>query len=200
MQNIPYIHKYFPHINKEKRNELKIDTIGLYSISPPKNAEIITNYVKKYFKNSNIIVTDAMAGVGGNSLSFATSLYHVNAIEIDEERFYYLAYNIGLFSKTNVLCINENYLNIMHKLKQDVIFIDPPWGGKNYKNANKMTIDIDNISLENICNNIYENKLCSMLILKLPLNYDVGNFGESIKKYMKIEILQKILILLFIFD
>lgn len=27
--------------------------------------------------------------------------------------------------------------------KQDVIFIDPPWGGKNYKENNKMIINID---------------------------------------------------------
>jgi len=194
--SINYVHKYFPFISKEKRDNLKIDPIGLYSISTPKNAEIITGYIKKYYKNSNVVVTDAMAGVGGNTLSFASALYHVNAIELDESRSFFLISNLSLYKQNNVLCINADYFTIMHRLKQDIIFLDPPWGGKSYKDSESMTIQIGERTLESICDEIYENKLCSMLLLKLPLNYDIDTFSIPMKQIMIVERLQKILIII----
>lgn len=192
---VSYLHKYFPSICKEKRSLLRYDEIGLYSISPPKNAYIITSYIMRYFKGNNVIVTDAMAGLGGNTLSFANYLYRVNAIECDEERFKHLVSNIGLYSSANVVCLNANYLSIMYKIQQHVIFLDPPWGGKNYKDSDNMIIEINNISLSTICNDIYDNKLCMLLLLKLPLNYNIASFSDKIKNNMHVEKLQKILII-----
>lgn len=193
--HVSYLHKYFPSICKEKRSLLKYDDVGLYSISPPKNAYIITSHILRYFKDNNIIVTDAMAGLGGNTLSFANYLYRVNSIEYNEERFKYLVSNVGLYSSANVVCLHANYLNVMYKLQQHVIFLDPPWGGKNYKENEKMIIEINDISLNTICDDIYENKLCMLLLLKLPLNYDIDTFSDKIKNNMHIERLPKILII-----
>lgn len=193
--HVSYLHKYFPSICKEKRALLQYDEIGLYSISPPKNAYIITTFVTRHFKDSNVIVTDAMAGLGGNMMSFANHLYHVNAIECDVERFKHLVSNINLYSIANVVCLNVDYLTVMHKIKQHVIFMDPPWGGKNYKETDNMIIEINDIPLHEICKDIYDNKLCLLLLLKLPLNYDINSFSESIKENMKFEKLAKILII-----
>ena len=84
----------------------------------------------------------------------------------------------------------------MHRLKQDIIFLDPPWGGKSYKDSESMTIQIGERTLESICDEIYENKLCSMLLLKLPLNYDINTFSIPMKQIMIVERLQKILIII----
>lgn len=192
--NTPYVHKYFPPIFKEYRNLLSYDHIGLYSITPPKSAYIITSYVLKYYRDTNIVVTDAMAGLGGNTLSFSENLYYVNSIEYDLPRFYSLVSNVSLYKRKNVLCIHANYLKIMTLLKQDIIFMDPPWGGKNYKENDKMTINIDGRDLSNICNEIFDKRLCSMLLLKLPLNYDVATFSDKLKSNMKLQRLPKILI------
>lgn len=197
-KQISYLHKYFPYIDKNKRSQIKYDDVGLYSISPPKTANIITNYVMKYFTNNNVIITDAMSGIGGNTLSFADSLYYVNAIEYDEHRFYDMISNVSLFNKGNVLCINEDYLDVMRRLKQDIIFMDPPWGGKSYKDSEKMTIDIGSVSLSDICSIIIDEKLCSMLLLKLPLNYDIDSFNTEMKKSMVIEKLPKIMVIIYI--
>ena len=196
--DIPYLHKYFPYLDKKYRDKLKYDVIGLYSISPPKNADIITSYILQYYKNTNIVITDAMAGLGGNVLSFATSLYYVNAIECDEVRYRHMVSNISLFNKENVLCLNVDYLSVMHTLKQDVIFMDPPWGGKSYKDTDVMSIEINGIPFEQICAEIYDKKLCSMLLLKLPLNYNIDNFCNTLKEKMVIERLPKIQIIILI--
>ena len=194
--DISYLQKYFPYLHKKYRSQLKYDEVGLYSISPPKNADIITTYIMQYYKDTNIVVTDAMSGLGGNVLSFASSLYYVIAIEYDEQRYKHLVSNVSLFNKENVLCLNVDYLTVMRQLKQDVIFLDPPWGGKSYKDTDLMSIDIGGIPFEQICNDIFEEKLCSMLLLKLPLNYDIDSFSDNIKNKIIVERLPKILIII----
>ena len=192
-----FIYKYFPFINKCKYEDLKIDDIGLYSISTPKNADIISRLIKKHINKENIIITDAMAGVGGNTLSFSSFFYYVISIELDKTRFNYLTSNINVYSKTNILCIQNDYLNIMNKLKQDVIFLDPPWGGRTYKEHETISLTINDIMLEDISEIIRLEKICSLLVLKLPLNYDTSNFSDGLKENMIIDRLPKMLIVLF---
>jgi 16S rRNA G966 N2-methylase RsmD len=196
--SINYIYKYFPFIPKCKYSQLKIDEVGMYSISTPKNADIISKLIKKNFFAQNIIVTDAMAGVGGNSLSFASNFYFVNSIELDVKRFSYLVSNIDLYRKDNVLCIKGNYLDLMHKVYQDVIFMDPPWGGKSYKDFEDLSIELNGRTLESICEEIRIAKLCKMIVLKLPLNYNLDKFGPEIKEFMQIEELKKMMVVVFL--
>lgn len=196
--SISYIYKYFPFISKTKYSQLKIDDVGMYSISTPKNAEIISKLIKKNFFAQNIIVTDAMAGVGGNTLSFASNFYYVNAIELDTRRFNYLVSNVDLYSKDNVLCLQGDYLELMHKVYQDVIFMDPPWGGKSYKDFEEISLEINGRTLESICEEIRIAKLCRMIILKLPLNYNLDKFGPELKEYMQVEELKKMMVVVFL--
>ena len=139
-----------------------------------------------------------MAGVGGNTLSFSSFFYYVNAIELETKRFNYLISNLDLYNKTNILCYNGNYLDIMYKIKQDVIFLDPPWGGKSYKDLEEISIMIGNLTLESLCDQIRLEKICKILILKLPLNYNIMNFSNELKNNMEIEKLQKMIIIVFV--
>ena len=196
--SINYIYKYFPFISKYKYSQLKIDDIGMYSISTPKNADIISKVIKKNFFAQNIIVTDAMAGVGGNTLSFSSNFYFVNAIEYDTRRFGYLVSNLNLYSKENVLCIKGDYMDLMHKIFQDVIFIDPPWGGKSYKDFEEISLEINGQTLESICEEIRNANLCKMIVLKLPLNYNLDKFSPELKEFMQVEELKKMMIIVFL--
>jgi 16S rRNA G966 N2-methylase RsmD len=195
---INYIYKYFPYISKLQHNKLKIDDVGLYSISTPKNADIVSKIIKKNFFSQNIIITDAMAGVGGNTLSFSSFFYYVNAIEIDTKRFNYLVSNISLYDRLNVLCIKGDYLDLIYKIYQDVIFMDPPWGGKNYKELETVSLTIGDHTLEELCERIRNDKICKMIILKLPLNYDIDKFSDKLKEYMQVEMLPKMMVLVFL--
>lgn len=195
-----YVYKYFPYIDKYKYDNLKIDEIGLYSISTPKNADYISKLIRKHIKKENIIITDAMAGVGGNTLSFSSFFYYVISIELDLIRFNYLVSNINLYMKTNTICINGDYMDLLYKIQQDVIFLDPPWGGKTYKEHETITLTINEIPLEEISEMIRKDKLCKLLVLKLPLNYDTCNFSNELKENMIIDKLAKMLIILFIIN
>ena len=81
----------------------------------------------------------------------------------------------------------------------NVVFIDPPWGGVEYKNADLLQLKLGNMSLEELILDIlhkyssslvncepkfieYNNYNNKFIILKLPKNYDIENFFYFIKK------------------
>jgi 16S rRNA G966 N2-methylase RsmD len=180
---------FFPANN----DKILIDAIGKYSISLPDKTQIITNLIEKHINSTDITITDAMACIGGDTLSFSQRFAKVNAIEFDKIRFDYLKHNMELFNCKNIEYYNEDYLKLITKLKQDVIYIDPPWGGPEYKVKKSIKIKIGETKLEDICDQIIEKKLCKLLVLKLPYNYDLIELKfHDIKMF----VLNKILIIL----
>jgi hypothetical protein len=169
--------KLFPK-NEKNSNNMKLlsDEIGRYSISLPKDAEIITSLVEYHINklellSKDLIITDSTAGIGGNTISFSKKFKNVNSIEIDKKRFEFLKNNINYYNLENVNLVNCNYLNIMENLIQDIIFMDPPWGGRGYKKKSSLTLKLSGIPLEDICTKL--KKLTKILVLKLPLNYNL---------------------------
>ena len=166
-------------------NELKFDTEGLYSLTKPLQADYISDLIKNTYisnyHNKDIIITDATAGVGGNSISFAEHFTKVNCIEINEYRFNCLKENLKKFNLYNTVLYHDNFINLFFKLESDIVFIDPPWGGPNYKYKHNLRLKLSNIYLEDLCLMLKNNK---MIVLKLPLNYQLDYF----KKYFNLKI------------
>jgi len=184
-----YKPEYFPAHN----DKILIDEVGKYSISKPGKAKLIANLIYQNIQSRDITVTEGMACVGGDTLALSRTFKQVNAIELDKTRYEYLQHNMKLFDRKNIEYYNESYLEIFKKLKQDVVYLDPPWGGPDYKNLKTVKIKFGETKLEDLCQEIIENKLCKLLVLKLPYNYDI----EEFKKYnIKTYDLQKILVLM----
>jgi 16S rRNA G966 N2-methylase RsmD len=190
---------YFPKLyNDDDYNKLQIDNVGKYSITIPKIAEIISDIIFKLFNHNDIIITDCTAGVGGNVFSFANKFKFVNAIELDKSRFDMLQNNIKIYDLKNIMCYNLDCLDIIKSLNQDVIFIDPPWGGKDYKSEQNIKLTLGNINIEYIINILFDNKICKYAVLKLPFNYDINFIKNTINEDKKIIIhkLYKMLIII----
>jgi len=177
--------KLFPKLKNNNIDDkaLMTDDVGRYSISLPKDAEIITSLIECHISkfnisNNNVIITDATAGIGGNTISFSKKFSKINSIEIDKNRYSYLRNNIDFFCLKNVNLINCDYTKIMENIIQDVVFIDPPWGGRNYKKKKNLTLHLSDISLEIICQRL--KKFTKMVVLKLPLNYDIEGLVKPI--------------------
>ena len=183
--------KLFPYISdKDKINELKIDNDSIHYISIRDVAENITSIINSHlkelnFNNNNMVITDATAGVGGNTISFCRNFKKVNAIEIDDIRFNYLENNLNVYNFTNFNLYNDSCLNVLNKIYHDIVFIDPPWGGKFYKSHNKLILELDNVKLENICNNLLNDQIVKispkLIVLKIPKNYDLSHFNNNIR-------------------
>jgi hypothetical protein len=70
--------------------------------------------------------------------------------------------------------LNKNYEEVFNKLKQDIIYLDPPWGGKDYKYKKSVDLNIGNLSLKNIVNKIINKKLSRYIFIKVPFNCNIN--------------------------
>jgi len=194
---------FFPDMQNK---HILMDDVSKYSITLPDKAEIISEIIKKNYQLKypddnldELTITDAMACIGGNTLSFSTCFKNVNANELNTTRFQYLVHNMKQYEKTNILFYNDNYLNIIHKLKQHIVFIDPPWGGPIYKSQYKMDImiqydqenqeeniisEIKEVRLDEMIDNIFLDPMTKMIVYKLPTNHNIDNFKKYNYKMM----------------
>jgi len=169
------MNKFFPF--NENFNKLKYDIEGLWSITLPNDADIISNIVFNNINDNNKIIIDAMASIGGNTISFSKFFKNIISIEINEKRYNILKNNLECYNIYNVILINDNCINKLN-IDYDIIFFDPPWGGPGYKSKKKINIKIDDYTLYDIIK-IIKNKNKNILIyFKLPYNYDVDEFNE----------------------
>ena len=63
------------------------------------------------------------------------------SIEKNEIHYNLLKNNIEILNIDNIKLINDDFINYINlnniNEKYDLLFIDPPWGGPNYKNRRK---------------------------------------------------------------
>ena len=69
----------------------------------------------------------------------------------------------------------------MYTFQQDLVFIDPPWGGSNYKKEENLTLTLDNVNVLDIINNIYH--FTRYVALKVPNNFDITQISENFWNY-----------------
>ena len=171
--------KFFPKDKDINFRNLKMSNIGSYSITDPETAQIISDIIKKFFKDNNITVTDANGNMGGNTINFAQNFNKVNSVEIIPKHCDILKNNITeykLENKIQVIC--KDYLDVMLELKQDVVFFDPPWGGKDYKKIHTMNLELDNINIIDIINAI--KAVTKIVVIRVPFNYDIVGFLRKV--------------------
>lgn len=201
----------FPPITDDKLSQLMIDDESIKYITFTSSAQEITNIImnslldfpctpcsnnddekKKWNskipnqKMKKLVVTEMTAGVGGNVLNFAKYFKYVNAIEIDPVRYNYLNKNIKLYGYDNVNCYNNDSLDLLIEkddIVQDIIFFDPPWGGKDYKLFDKLRLTFGPYSIENVCRILFQKQHNKMIVMKLPNNYDYDFMNEELKYY-----------------
>ncbi len=177
---IDKIKKSFPTTIKNIE-DIQMTTEGLYSVSGTHASKHLCNLIKKFFKNRmNLIITDATANNGSDTIMLAQNFDTINAIEKDEINFNVLKHNISLYDLKNINLFNASLLDIIPTIKQDVIYIDAPWKTtheENYKLSNCLKLYIDNKEISEILK-IYK-KYCKLFIFKVPINYDFTNFIQK---------------------
>lgn len=171
---------------KKEDNDIKLkgDTEGMFSLSYKEDADILSNIIKDKF--GDIKILDSTSGIGGNAISFGLHFSNLIAIEINKERFKYLENNIKVFN-INATLYNDDMLNHLNN-DYDLIFIDPPWGGPNYKLEKLISLSLGNIKLKDLTQKIKE--LNKIIVYKLPFNYNLNEFSiynyeiHKIKNYL----------------
>jgi len=170
-----------PCNNESLYKKIKVDQESISYITKPYFAEIIVDLINKHIKKynlSSIHIVDMTACVGGDTISFSKNFNSVTAFEIDNNRYDSLINNITVYGLTNIKTYNVNVLSALHLMPQfDIVYMDPPWGGNDYKNVRNLRLTLSDIPIESIVINVFnENKMkCvpKLMVLKLPKNYDV---------------------------
>lgn len=127
-------------------------------------------------------VTDASAGCGGLACELVSSgLFEaVTAVEINQHR----AQNLTLSnmeaaarhhcSATPYRVIVGDYTETMHNLRQDVVFFDPPWGGKDYRHASDVVLGLSKWHLADIIVALWRHRRVSgtrFVVFAAPWNF-----------------------------
>ncbi len=171
------------YVEKYKKSHLKITDKGLYSITKPLDAQWISEQILKEFNGLKInTIIDGTAGVGGNVISFAKYFKNVIGIELNKIHYQVLKENIGLLDLKNVQLHNDNiltYYEYIEECDKSIFFIDPPWGGRKYKNFKNFVLKLGKYYIYEFIELLYKNGF-KYIVLKAPLNLNVNLIIQNI--------------------
>lgn len=103
---------------------------------------------------------------------------HINSIELDPVNFKVLSNNVkNVYKLSNVDLFKGDSLEYLNKLTQDIVYIDAPWGGTDYKKNKQMELYMSNLNMGEIFNKFKSH--AKLFIYKLPKNYDFTNFIQT---------------------
>ena len=174
------IKKTYPEVPNIDMSKLKISEVGKYSTSQVNGAKQLVYYINRYCKIFDIddcnrlTITDGTGNNGSDTIYLALHFSHVNSIEKDPNEYKILKNNVDTYKLKNVNLFNDSTLNLIKILKQDIVYIDAPWGGVSYKDHKRVRLYMDDKEISQIyLNNKNHAKL---FIFKVPKNYDFNNF------------------------
>ena len=156
-----------------------------YSSLLPKHVKQVERVFKDWFViKKDILIIDATSHIGVDSIHFANMFTKskIHSYEINKNTFDLLEKNIKEFEKQEqIKAFNDSFLNASID-KAYFIYIDAPWGGKNYKDTamGKFELYLDNINIKEIARRLLVNKKTKTVVLKVPANYnfsDLNNFS-----------------------
>lgn len=179
----------FLHIDDVDYSKLKITDEGSYSITRRKDAERIIGLMKYVIGElKHKTITDATGCVGGDTLHFAKNYKFVHSIELNKDNFEALHNNVQLYKFDNVALHNGDATKLFN-WKSDVLYIDPPWGGPQYKEGKNLDLHFSDKRLDQWLEEILlRRNRPEYIFLKLPYNYNFNRLNflsnvEYIKPY-----------------
>jgi len=189
LQKINECKHYVLNVPYGLRQHLQLDDEARYSLTVGKLAKlqsyIISDCVTECKMNPwRCRITDGTASVGGNVIAFADFFYNINAIELDKNRAQMLLSNVKLLNLSHKVTVWHgdcaNTTEVAQNMTQDVLFLDPPWLGPDYKKHAKLSLFLSGKSLRQVC--IEWAPRTRIIALKLPINFDYNEFFHESEK------------------
>ncbi|XP_046732306.1 trimethylguanosine synthase isoform X1 [Silurus meridionalis] len=170
---------------------VKLDHEGWFSVTPEKIAEHIAQRVQ--VESQTLVIVDAFCGVGGNAIQFALAGNAVIAIDIDPVRLALAQHNAAVYGVSERIdFIQADFLQVASRLRADVVFLSPPWGGPEYLSADvfniKTMMSPDGFEIFRLAKMISEN-----IVYFLPRNADMEQIASLAGPGGKVEVEQNFL-------
>ncbi len=183
---------FFPSQSGINTRNIKIFDISTYSITLPRESNKICSTIKDLFKGifdysendiDDLTITDAIANVGGTTLSFSKNFRLVNSIEKQEVIFEALKHNCeNVYKRKNIKFYLGNPEKLLNKIKQDIIYIDPPLEGFHYRSYDKINLTLNKKNIFTIIRELYNNNKALLFVIKCPFNLDYNTFMNDFEK------------------
>ena len=172
----------YDELNQIEKERLIFTEDSLYSSSRLKGSKRLIDVINKYYENNfDITITDGTSNIGTDAINLATIYKNINAVEISVLNHKALSNNIEVFNLQDKVRPYNNDINIQIKeLKQDIIYIDAPWGGKEYKNDKNINLYLGDVEITDF---YLDNKdRADTFIFKVPFNYNFERLYKNVKK------------------
>jgi 16S rRNA G966 N2-methylase RsmD len=191
------------YLSKSEIDQLQIDDVGLFSITPAKDANRMSTLCANLdgmhpsILGRKPVITDGCACVGGNVLSFALSglFAEVNGVEFDEARARMLEHNVAVIRDRAQIPVNTftgSYNDLMQTLSQDIVFLDPPWGGPDYKKQQIVHLFLAEKHLVKIIYDLHSHSDTKYVVWKAPKNFALAYASEKIQHFgLQVKVLEK---------
>lgn len=154
-------------------SKLQTTEEGSYSITRRRDAEHIIQIIKNAVLDCETkSITDATGCIGGDTLNFAAVFEKVHSIELNIDNYEALKNNVGVYGFTNITLYHGDCTEV-YKWASDALYIDPPWGGPNYRTIQNLNLYLGNVRLDDWLEDILSGPYRpSHIFLKVPLNYN----------------------------
>ena len=175
-----------------------MDKVATFSITPMAVANVLAARLARLPGiTPACTITDGTACVGGDTVAFARYFARVNAIEVSESRCKMLLNNVDVCRaaqsargggdavpdvRGSVYIYHGDCLPIVPRLRQDIVYLDVPWGGKQYKAQASLKLFLSSRPLHDVAVRLCE--CASFVALKLPVNANV----DTIERDPKLEV------------
>jgi len=169
-----------------------LDEEGFWSVTP----EILAKHQARRCRTGKIL--DAFAGCGGNAIAFANEGANVTAIDISYDRLKLLRHNARIYGigEEKISIIQGDFVNLAknHRLKADIVFLSPPWGGPEYRS--KGAFDFHSLlpgpnatmaTLIDISRNIVREKHKGGVVCYLPKNINLKQLEGIVRGKWELE-------------
>ncbi len=179
----------FPRKEGLDYSKLQTTEEGSYSITRRRDADRILNVFRAVFPNMRqSTITDATACIGGDTLNFANNFAHVHSIELKDDNFKALTNNVETYGFQNITLHHDDAIKLFN-WNTHVLYIDPPWGGKDYRKHANLDLYLSNKRLDLWLEEILMRaNRPNHIVLKLPVNYNFNRLNtlvniDNIKPY-----------------
>ncbi len=178
-----------------KEGRMEVDETGLFSVASSKWGNAFASFMANHCKSSlsseveETIAIDLTASVGGVTLPLAKIFKKVIAIEIDENRAALCHRNMVKFGVAErVQILNRDSVEVLPIIAKGiscpkVVIIDPPWGGKYYKQDKEKEIMMGEWSMIEVIKRISDHLCPCVTGLRMPVSFNYTVFFQSLKDF-----------------
>lgn len=180
------IHFLFSQESPEFHDAVEFDDVALYSATDQLTARQTAKFLLTLpGVTPASTVTDGTSCIGGNTIEFARAFAHVHAVELDAARAGMLTRNLALLALSDTVTVHcRDYCQVHTTLTQDVVFLDPPWGGKRYKQLEQIRLTMSDTDVGDLCAAVLRHT--AHVVVKVPANFFVAHFARTVGRRVRV--------------